>query len=79
MKRFEINNTYATRSAIDADHVIWAKILKRTEKSAVIKTTLNPGGKRVKIHRSHNGDYEYLMPWGRYSMAPCIIADEVLA
>ena len=75
---FKVGQTYETRSTIDADYVIWAEIVRRTEKSAVIKTSSNPDGKRVKIYRSSFG-YEYLMPWGRYSMAPCISAKEVQA
>jgi hypothetical protein len=79
MNKFEVGKTYATCSPVDADHVVWAEIVRRTDKSAVIKTLTNSEGKRVKIYVTHDGKDEYLMPWGRFSMAPCISADRVQA
>lgn len=79
MNKFEAGKTYVGRSTVDTDYVIWAEIVRRTAKSAVIKTNSNPDGKRVKIYVTHDGKEEYLLPWGRFSMAPCISANRVQA
>lgn len=68
MSRFEIGVTYVGRFITDADSRIELTVAKRTEKSIV--TT---GGKTLRI-KEWDG-VEFVMPFGRYSMAPSIHAD----
>lgn len=71
MKRFETGKTYQTRSVCDHDCIIAITIKKRTPKTLVTST-----GDRLRIKPSYCGQYETVMPWGRYSMAPCITAED---
>ena len=77
--RFEVGQTYWTRSIGDADCIIEKKILKRTAKTV----TVNAGGPvgplarsqtRFKSHVDSDGR-EYIFPWGRHSMCPALWAD----
>ena len=72
--RFEVGQTYWTRSIGDADCIIEKKILKRTAKTV----TVNAGGSRsqtrFKIHVDEDGR-EFIFPWGRFSMCPALGAD----
>lgn len=66
---FEVGRTYWTRSACDHNCIITATIAKRTA-----KTVTTTEGKRFGV-RIWNG-VETFQPWGRYSMAPVIGADD---
>jgi hypothetical protein len=66
---FEAGTTYATRSICDYDCIIAITIAKRTAKT--ITTT---AGKVLRI-ALWNG-VEHVKPWGSYSMAPMIGADD---
>ena len=67
MKTFETGKTYSTRSICDADCIFSLTVVSRTAKT--IKTS---DGKSLRI-ALHEGN-EYVMPFGRYSMAPMIRA-----
>ena len=67
-KTFEAGKTYTGRSVCDHDCIISVSVAKRTAKS--IRTT---EGKTLRIAVSFDGE-EYVMPWGRYSMAPMVRA-----
>jgi hypothetical protein len=78
MIQFEAGKTYETRSNTDWECIISAEIVRRTDRTLVIKTRTNPEGKRVKIYRSnYNGSaYEYFLPWGNFSLSPVITAKD---
>ena len=67
-KTFKINHTYSTRSTCDYDQIISITIAKRT--NCFVTTT---DGKRLKATTDCEGN-ESVMPYGRYSMAPCVRA-----
>lgn len=69
MTTFEVGKTYATRSICDHDCVISATITKRTA-----KTVTTDAGKTFRV--STYRDVEQFKPWGSYSMAPIIGADD---
>lgn len=73
MKRFEIGNTYSTRSACDYDCVFSYKVIARTDKSVTIIGDLvdKPTRKKIRVY----GEQESFMPLGSYSMAPVISAN----
>lgn len=64
---FEAGKTYSTRSICDHDSIISLTIAKRTAKTVTTTT-----GKTLRI-AIYDGA-EYVMPWGRYSMAPSVRA-----
>ena len=69
MATFKTGNSYSTRSICEHDHVISITIAGRTK--CFVKTT---EGKRLKV-TEYNGA-ETVMPWGSYSMAPTITAED---
>jgi len=69
MNAFQAGKTYATRSACDHDCVISITVASRTAKT--IKTA---AGKVLRI--SEYQGVEQVKPWGTYSMAPIIGADD---
>ena len=71
MKKFEAGKTYLGRSPGDYNCVITVKVVKRTA-----KTIVTDEGKRLKVHTSRYDGEEYVMPWGSYSLAPCISAEK---
>ena len=72
MTKFETGKTYSTRSACDHDCIIRVTVVSRTEKT--IKTA---DGKSLRV-TEHDG-VEHVRPWGRYSMAPIVGADDAKA
>ena len=70
MNKFAAGKTYRSRSPCDHNCVIDVRVVKRTP-----KTVVTDNGKRLKIHTSRYDGSEYVMPWGSYSMAPCVYAD----
>jgi hypothetical protein len=71
MIRFEPGKSYYCRSACDYDCVWTFKVHSRTAKS--IKITVD--GKLVSRRiMTDDPRAEYAMPFGRYSMAPCLCA-----
>lgn len=73
MKKFEIGQTYSTRSACDHDCIFSFTVTARTEKSVTIESRAF-GAKRRKIRIS--GGMEAIDPLGRYSMSPVLFADD---
>lgn len=67
MSKFEAGKTYKGRSVCEADCIISITVAKRTA-----KTVTTSGGKTLRISERQGG--EFVMPWGRYSMAPVISA-----
>lgn len=76
MKKFEVGKSYWTRSPANYDCIFTVQILSRTEKSVTVRYNEQTFTRRVKVdtHDKH----EYFMPFGSYSMAPCINAGKVL-
>jgi hypothetical protein len=72
MNTFEIGKTYSTRSVCDNDCIIAVTIEKRTAKTVTAKLRGETKVLRVKEY----GDAEFIKPWGTFSMAPIIRADD---
>lgn len=68
--RFELNNTYTTRSIGDADCIIELPVLGRTAKT--IQTLVF--GERKTLRVFEIDGVECVRPWGSYSMAPIVRA-----
>lgn len=69
---FKVGQKYTTRSACDYDCVFSFEVVKRTEKTVTIVGDLIDSPKRVKIHNF--SDAESFLPYGSYSMSPCVSA-----
>lgn len=67
--QFQTGKQYTTRSIGDADCRISVTVAKRTA-----KTITTSEGKTLRI-AMHDGK-EFVKPWGSYSMAPMIRADD---
>ena len=68
MTKFEVGKKYSCRSIADRDCIFEFEIVKRTEKTVVIKDGLKE--KRCKIHSEN--EEEYIYPLGKYSMCPTL-------
>lgn len=75
MKKFEVGKKYGCRSICNNDCIFEFEIIKRTEKTVVIKDTFGKE-KRCKIHIEN--DEEYIYPQGKYSMCPILKGSEVM-
>jgi hypothetical protein len=89
MKMFEIGVIYSTRSALDHDCKIEYEVISRTAATITLKAVDTAGA----AHRVIYGDEvikcrvikklseyrgaESVKPWGSYSMAPTLSADQV--
>ena len=71
MSTFQVGSTYATRSACDHDCIIRVTVAKRTAKTI---TTDDDKVLRVSEYRG----IEQVKPWGSYSMAPIVGADDLV-
>lgn len=71
-QKFEVGQTYQTRSIGDADCIIAATIAKRTA-----KTVTTTAGKTYRV--SEYDGAECIKPWGSYSMAPILRATRLEA
>jgi hypothetical protein len=69
MTAFETGKTYSTRSVCDHNCIIAVTIAKRTAKTV---TTTDGKSFRTSVYR----DVEQIRPWGSYSMAPILGADD---
>ncbi len=67
--QFETGQTYSTRSVCDHDCIISVTITKRTAKSITTSE-----GKRFFVFEYCG--VEQIKPWGSYSMAPIVAADD---
>ncbi len=68
MTKFEVGKKYSCRSIADGDCIFEFEIIKRTEKTVVIKDGLKE--KRCKIYAEN--EEEYIYPLGKYSMCPTL-------
>lgn len=76
MKKFKVGETYWLRSICDHDLVEHYKVIARTEKTI---TAIDPSGETHKYRISkYSVDAEYVMPWGHFSMAPTLQADNTV-
>jgi len=75
--KFQPGKTYETRSIGDYDCIIRATILHRTTKTVVAHINGESEPKRFRVSE-YEGN-EQFRPWGNYSMAPIIGADDVCA
>jgi hypothetical protein len=69
--KFEIGNTYTTRSACDHNTIVTAEVLKRSAKFVTVKTQMEDS-KRCGILVIDG--VETIKPWGSFSMCPIIRA-----
>jgi hypothetical protein len=74
MTKFETGKTYATRSICNHDCIIEIRVIKRTAKTIIADCGSFRGEKRLRI--SEYEGVEQVKPWGSYSMAPIIGADD---
>ena len=80
--KFETGKIYRGRSVCNYDSVIDIEVLKRTPKTISVKFL--DGGlysgrvKSLRITTTSEG-YEYVKPWGSYSMAPQVSAERTVA
>lgn len=72
MTKFKVGKIYEGRSVCDRDCRIRVTVLSRTEKS--VRAMTDKGEKTLRIKEYNN--VEYVMPWGRYSMAPQVTAEK---
>jgi hypothetical protein len=74
VQKFQIGKTYQTRSIGDHNCIIQATILKRTDKTVTAWDSMEGKNKtyRVKVWQ----EIEQFKPWGSYSMAPTLAADD---
>jgi hypothetical protein len=73
MPKFQAGKTYATRSVCDHDCIIRVAVVSRTAKTI----TADCGHRGVKTLRVSEYDgVEQVKPWGSYSMAPIVSADD---
>lgn len=68
MKKFTQGQKLSSRSICDSECIFTGTVVKRTAKTATIKTSMS-GEKRCKIHIDTDGN-EFVYPHGQYSMAP---------
>lgn len=71
--QFKAGQTYSCRSVCDHNCIFTFKVLSRTEKTVYIRGSMKTEGRR-KV-RVWNG-VEQIDPYGRYSMAPILSADD---
>lgn len=74
-KKFVVGKYYETRLITDANTKVGALILDRTDKSVTVQGTDNLMKSKYRLTTDYQGN-EMFFPWGRYSMAPQISADD---
>lgn len=76
MRKFEIGKKYQTRSIGDYNCVIVIEISQRTPKTVTVKSkSALENGKRYKIFEI--GGFEFIFPWGKYSMSPVLSSSDI--
>lgn len=78
MIKFEVGKRYSVRSACDHNCVWTFRIIKRTAQTVTIESR-REGVKTCRINKqsSEFRGAESIYPFGRYSMAPILSADDV--
>jgi hypothetical protein len=74
-KKFVVGKYYETRLITDSNTKVGALILDRTEKSVTVQGTDNLMKTKYRLTTDYQGN-EMFFPYGRYSMAPQIGADD---
>ena len=74
-KKFVVGKYYETRLITDSNSKVGALILGRTEKSVTVQGTDNLMKTKYRLTNDYQGN-EMFFPYGRYSMAPQIGADD---
>ena len=74
-KKFVVGKYYETRLITDANTKVGALILEKTDKSVTVRGTDNLMKSKYRLTTDYQGN-EMFFPWGRYSMAPQISADD---
>lgn len=76
---FQVGKTYFCRSACDYDCIWTFRVISRTTSTVTFEGDFNNvDRKTLRIPKDSAMDgIEYVMPFGRYSMAPCLSADQV--
>jgi hypothetical protein len=74
MTRFEVGKRYWCRLVTNYDSVLMYEVVSRTAKFVVLRDLLNGDTKRFGVRLFQ--DVECCNPWGRYSMAPILSADD---
>ena len=72
--QFQVGRTYATRSICDHECIFSFVVLSRTAKTV----TVNVHGKTVRRGLTLWNGVEQFSPFGRYSMAPIVGADDLV-
>jgi len=72
MKKLQVGKTYSTRSACDHDCIISVMIEKRTAKTVSVTVR----GEKKTFRIGVCDDAEFIKPWGYYSMAPVVTAND---
>ena len=70
MTKFEVNKTYQMEFVTNSDLKVNVLVIARTEKTITFQ--LRKEVKRVKVY--NNGNEEYFLPDGRYSMSASVYA-----
>ncbi len=71
--KFEVGSYYRTRSICDSACIISIRVLHRTAKTITVDCGEHHG---IKTFRPSVQDgVEFIRPWGNYSMAPILRAD----
>lgn len=79
-KTFEIGKTYQTRSIGDYNCIIQITIVSRTDKTVTCRFSRGDTDYKTKTFRPRAyRDVEQVKPWGSYSMAPIVSADQEVA
>ena len=73
MTKFEAGKFYSTRSVCDHNCIITIKVLSRTAKTIKARSASH-GDRTLRI--SEWQGCEQVKPWGSYSMAPIVGADD---
>ena len=70
--QFQSGKTYSTRSICDHETIISVTSEKRTAKTVTAKVRGDQKTFRIAMYEG----VEYIKPWGSYSMAPMIFAND---
>lgn len=71
-KKFEVGKTYQTRSVGDSNCLVKIVVVSRTDKTVTCQTDDGVKKFRPSVYRG----VEQVKPWGSFSMAPIVGADD---
>jgi hypothetical protein len=73
---FEVGKTYMTRSIGDHNCIIKITVASRTKCFITLTEEICGNGKRFKVSDRYSPGEETCRPWGSYSMAPIVGAND---